>query len=219
MWPTALWFDREFIKLTGPSQRLFVFLWTHPDLNPAGFVPLQIDVWSRLAYDMAPEDVDAWLDELLARQWVDVDDETGELWIRSFMERDTSRKPYIWVAATRAVATCRSDRLRAEAWTEIQRLGAPVVSRDPNADAKKTARYDKMQRDIDAAFEGLEQVEIGDGPPSSSSSIPSSSSSVGLRTVSRPSPDRPETVCSRCGKYPAMERGLCGACLGREMAG
>jgi hypothetical protein len=111
-WPTWLWFDPEFGKLTAPAQRLFVFLWMHPDLNSAGFIALQPEVWSRTAYELTPEDVDASVDELLARNWVVVDDETGELWVRPFVRLDAIRKPYIWIAATRAVQTCRSHALR-----------------------------------------------------------------------------------------------------------
>ena len=36
----------------------------------------------------------------------------------------------------------------------------------------------------------------------------------------RNAPPRPPTTqCDRCALYPQMQRGLCGACLGRELLG
>ena len=120
MWPTWLSFDAEYEKLGHGSQGLFQFLWMHPDLNSGGYITLAPRAWSRRASDLTIEMTQGQLDELLATNWVAMDDDTAELLVRPFIRLDSCQKPHIYVNAMRAVQTCRSPLLRVTGWEEIQ---------------------------------------------------------------------------------------------------
>jgi hypothetical protein len=152
MWPTELSDDPRWLALTRPAQGLLWYLWLHPDLNAGGFVAIQVDVWAKAAYDLTPEEVEASIDELLARDVIAVDDDTGELFLRWFIEYDSSKKPNYYVNAMRAIQTARSPALRRIGLTEIERLHPPPLTRK-----KGTADevYEKLERERDEAFKEL----------------------------------------------------------------
>jgi hypothetical protein len=129
-----------------------MYLWLHPDLNAGGFVAMQVHVWAKAAYDLTPEEVEASIDELLARKVIAVDDNTGELFVRWFIEYDSSRKPNIYINAMRAVQTSRSPALRRAGLTEVERLHPPPLKRKQGT-ADET--YEKLERERDEAFREL----------------------------------------------------------------
>ena len=139
MWPTELSGEPNFIDLTALAQWLFKLLWLHPDLDSGGFIALQVEVWARASSHLTPDEVEGALDELIARGWVSVDDDTGELWVRPFIELDTSRKPNMFVSAMRAVQTRRSRTVRHEAWVVIDRLYQENPLTPPANDADEKA--------------------------------------------------------------------------------
>lgn len=152
MWPTELFDDPRFLALTRPAQWLLMYLWLHPELNAGGFVAIQVEVWAKAAYALSPEEVEASVDELLARDVIAVDDTTGELLVRWFIEYDSSRKPNIYINAMRAVQTARSPVLRRVGLSEIERLHPPPLSRKAGTAAET---YDKLERVRDEAFKEL----------------------------------------------------------------
>jgi hypothetical protein len=152
MWPTELSNDPRFLALTQPAQWLLRNLWLHPDLNAGGFVAIQVEVWAKSAYDLTPEEVEASMDELLARNVIAVDDNTGELFVKWFIEYDSSRKPNIYINAMRAIQTARSPALRRTGLTEIERLHPPPLKRKPNT---ADEIYEKLERERDEAFREL----------------------------------------------------------------
>jgi hypothetical protein len=139
MWPTELSDDPDFVELTPVAQRLFQLLWLHADLDSAGFIALQVAVWAKASKHWTPQDIEAALDELIARRFVTVDDDTGELWVRSFIYWDASRKPNILVAAMRQTQTRRSRTLRREAYLEIDRVYQQQPLKPPGDDADEKA--------------------------------------------------------------------------------
>jgi hypothetical protein len=162
MWPTWLSFDAEYEKLGHGSQGLFQFLWMHPDLNSGGYITLAPRAWSRRACDLTIEMTQGQLDELLATNWVAMDDDTAELLVRPFIRLDSCQKPHIYVNAMRVVQTYRSPLLRVTGWEEIQAVHPPPLRRDPKKDP---TIYDKLEGDRDTAFEELRAFIEGHRKP------------------------------------------------------
>jgi len=152
MWPTELSDHLDFLALTQPAQWLFQHLWLHPELNAGGFIAFNANVLAKAAHGITPEDIEASLDGLLAQKMAAIDDNTGELFLRLFIEFDSSRKPNIYINAMRAIQTARSPMLRQEAWGELQRIHPPPLERDPKKNPKV---YDKLERQRDEAYEQL----------------------------------------------------------------
>lgn len=127
-------------------------LWLHPDLNAGGFVAMQIQVWANSADDVTPEGVEAAVDELLAHDVIAVDDHTGELFLRWFIQYDSSRKPNLYINAMRAIQTCRSAALRRVGLEEIERLHPPPLKRNPKTPDET---YDSIENQWDEAYRAL----------------------------------------------------------------
>ncbi|MDT5225452.1 MAG: hypothetical protein QOG19_2859 [Mycobacterium sp.] len=211
MWPTELAYEAEFVSLTPLAQWLFQRFWLHPNLDSGGFLPLQVDIWSKAASELTPMDVEGMLDELLAGSWVSVDDDTGELWVSSFIELDTCRKPNMFIAAMRAAQTCQSKALRQKAWAVIDRLYHEIALKPPGDDADEKA-WKTHRSAVEARDDQYEKLRdrVVREPPSVGEPV------GGEVLPANAKPSNPQS-CSRCGRRPAMQRGLCGACLGREL--
>jgi len=201
MWPTELSGEPNFIDLTALAQWLFKLLWLHPDLDSGGFIALQVEVWARASSHLTPDEVEGALDELIARGWVSVDDDTGELWVRPFIELDTSRKPNMFVSAMRAVQTRRSRTVR-------------------HADEKAWKIHQNLIQQRDDAYEQLRAKMSKEPFPNHSRTFPEpfpNPSGVGEPVGVGEEARLGQKLCTRCGRHPVMQRGLCGACLGREL--
>ena len=114
MWPTALSTDKDFVKLGQPEQLLFIKqLWLSPHRDSAGFHTLQMSKWAR---GFTPEATDAEMrqvvDNLEHRNWIAVDHDTEEVFVVPFIRLDAVTKPYIYVAACRAIQAAQSSGLR-----------------------------------------------------------------------------------------------------------
>jgi len=222
MWPTELSGEPNFIDLTALAQWLFKLLWLHPDLDSGGFIALQVEVWARASSHLTPDEVEGALDELIARGWVSVDDDTGELWVRPFIELDTSRKPNMFVSAMRAVQTRRSRTVRHEAWVVIDRLYQENPLKPPanDADEKAWKIHQNLIQQRDDAYEQLRAKMSKEPFPNHSRTFPEpfpNPSGVGEPVGVGEEARLGQKLCTRCGRHPVMQRGLCGACLGREL--
>ncbi len=132
MWPTELTGHPSFTQLTGLTQRLFQYLWLHPDLNAGGFIAYQPAVWANQAPDLTVDSINASVTEMTRCKVTAADPDTGELLVPS------------------------------------------------------------------------EDVAVDEGE---SDSTPPPSDFTGIEQRS--------ALCGHCGRYPPMQDGLCGACLGR----
>ena len=115
MFPAELFNDDGFRSLTARAQRLFMWLWIHPDLNGAGVIAIQAREWSDAASDLTEANVKEDAMQLRAEGWVDYDG--GQLWLRPFANLDgVLKSPSGYVSAARAVKTVRSQKLRLLIW-------------------------------------------------------------------------------------------------------
>ncbi|MGA7050190.1 MAG: hypothetical protein WBZ37_02785 [Mycobacterium sp.] len=165
MWPTELDTDDDFVELTPLAHWLFKLLWLHADLDSAGFLALQVEVWGKASNHTSPSKVEGMLDERIARGWVSVNYPTGELWVRSFIRLDASPRPNIFVAAMRQAETRRSRTLRAEAWAEIDRVyqQEPLKPPGDDADEKAWKFYTNQVKARDDAYKQLRAKVVREG--------------------------------------------------------
>jgi hypothetical protein len=217
MWPTWLWFDEDFKKLSEGAQRQFNFMWTHPQTNSAGFLPLQEEPWSRLAADLTVDKLKSRNDELLALRWIALDPDAGWVYLIPFLRIDSCKKPWVYVAALRDILNNPSAPLRLEAWAEVQAVHPPPL-KPPDDDASEKALewYRNQIQTRDEAYQELRSHITGEPFENRSRTVREPISVSGPVSGSESGVTRP-ALCSRCGRYPPMERGLCGACLGREL--
>lgn len=126
---TAIWRDREFRRLRGGAQRVFLLLVSQPDITAAGTLALTVRRWADMDSDTTIEQFHAWLDELAAERFIALDRSTEELLVRSFVRWDggysnTKRRPVI----LRQAEDISSPLLRGVLAAEFERLGLPIGS-------------------------------------------------------------------------------------------
>lgn len=85
---TSIWTDSEFASLSGATQRLYMMLLASPKMSSAGVLPLQVARWAKTARDTTLEGTERAFTELLDRRFVVADNESEEVWIRSFIKHD-----------------------------------------------------------------------------------------------------------------------------------
>ena len=129
--PSALWDDASFKGLDRDAQWLFLVVLSQPELDPAGMLPLRVRRWARYAADMDQGRAHQALTELHNTGWLEVDENTEEVYVPTFFEWERiGAQPRRAVAALDAIGECFSPRLRAYAATdlaqEIDAHAAPV---------------------------------------------------------------------------------------------
>jgi hypothetical protein len=232
MWPTELSNTERFKQMTALTQRLFLYLWLHPDLNSGGFIAHQPEVWANAAPDLEVDSINASVDEMTRQGVAGVDRSTGELLVRGFIQYDSSKKPNVYVNAMRAVQTARSPRLRQVGWDDVRRIHPPPLERrefdDPEKQAKAELGHQKIKRERDAAYEELRaHVEGTVWEPSENGSgtvrEPTSVSGPGVASESghpQQHANNSRSDCTGCGRYPDAGHpglpGLCAVCITRE---
>lgn len=126
---TAVWRDREFRRLRGAAQRVFLLLVSQPDITAAGTLALTVRRWADMDSDTTIEAFNSSLDELAAERFLALDRSTEELLVRSFVRWDggysnTKRRPVI----LRQADDVSSPALRRVLAAEFGRLGLPIGS-------------------------------------------------------------------------------------------
>lgn len=108
----SIW-SSDFARLSVNAQRLYMLLISQPETNAAGVVPLMERRWARLAGDTDMTAITAGLDELEAASYVFRDEDTEELFIRSFIANDEGHKtPNILTSIRTHIAQIISPRIR-----------------------------------------------------------------------------------------------------------
>lgn len=111
---TAWGTESQFRTLPSDAQLLYIALLAQPDLNLCGVMPYIPQRWVRFAPDFTDADTVERLVSLLEfHGYVVVDDDTVELWVRSFMFHDrVFAQPQVAMAAAAAFDAVQSPRLR-----------------------------------------------------------------------------------------------------------
>jgi hypothetical protein len=139
---TSIWRDEHFLALPPSAQRLYVFLLSQEDLTYCGVMPLRERRWAPKAAGLTIADLEQDLKALEAAtcRFIVLDEETGELLIRSFMRNDEVwKQPNLMKAARSAASQVESEAIREAILAELHRI--------PAADSSS-----KLVRDVHAAF-------------------------------------------------------------------
>lgn len=132
---TSIWKDPAFRALSRDAQHLYLFLLTQSDLNMAGVIPLRPRRWARDIPEASAADIEKGIAELCAQPVAEgsgeplggpfliVDEDTGELFVRSFIRRDQLwRQQNLLRSARKAQREVESETIRAALLAELRRL-------------------------------------------------------------------------------------------------
>ncbi len=119
---TDIWEDGDFLALDSPSQRLYMFLLSQPDLAHSGVIPLRERRWARKTTNCTTSEIEHAL-KMLEGHFLVVDWDTEEVLIRSLIRRDRIfRQPNVMRAAIDHVPLVQSGRILNAIGTEVARI-------------------------------------------------------------------------------------------------
>lgn len=120
---TRIWTDRDFRRLGPHEQLLYLHLVSHPKLSYAGVTDWRPNRIAVLSDGLTVDDVETAAGVLVARGYLIIDEETEEVFVRSYHRNDGCLKvANMGKAVALAYSEVTSDKiLGAIAW-ELQRL-------------------------------------------------------------------------------------------------
>jgi hypothetical protein len=119
----SIWSNEEFRDLTRDAQRVYWLLYSQPNINLCGVLAYTPGRWARYAADDGAEGIRTAVNELATHRFVLVDQDTEEIFVRSFMRNDgVWRSPKTRGAARGQVSTVMSKSLRDAIECEMARL-------------------------------------------------------------------------------------------------
>jgi hypothetical protein len=137
----SIWRDKEFRALPRTAQATYAQLISQKELDRAGMQPLQIAKWAKGCDEITDSDISDDLKVLEQHRFVFVDDDTDELFIRSYMRHcEVVRYPNILKNALRCAGLVASEKLRHELAQELRRLRK--ADADRVADAIEPADFE-----------------------------------------------------------------------------
>lgn len=111
---TSIWDpENDFRRLPFAAQWAYTMLLTQPEISPVGVMKLDWKNWAANAADIDQDELRDLLELLAAHEYIVLDHDTDELWIRTFMFHDKIfKQPQVAIAAARSVGSVRSLTLR-----------------------------------------------------------------------------------------------------------
>lgn len=132
----SIWNDRDFTNLSVDAQLVYIMAMSHPTTNLAGVLDYAPTKFARLAGGFTVKRITAAVDELSTARFVVIDDETGEMLVRSAVRASGAwKKPTTAASIVNSVTNCFSDKLRSVLAEELRR----AVDEDPAAKGKAAA--------------------------------------------------------------------------------
>jgi hypothetical protein len=120
-----IWDDPDFIVLNSRAQLLYLFLISQRDTEHTGVLPLRERRWASRSDDLAPATIGELLTDLDRANFIVVDEEAEEVFVRSLIRRDkVYRQPNVMRAALDHVPRIASKRIRAALAAELDRIAA-----------------------------------------------------------------------------------------------
>lgn len=83
---TSIWTNADFCSLPGHAQRVYLLAMSQANVSYAGVVPFTEKRWAAMAGDTTRGEINDAVNVLIDRGYVVLDDETEELWVRSFVK-------------------------------------------------------------------------------------------------------------------------------------
>lgn len=88
----SIWQDADFIALHADEQRTYMLLISQGDISHAGILPLTPGRWARLSNGATVASTRASVDKLVAANFLQIDEETEEVLVRSYLVHDEAYK-------------------------------------------------------------------------------------------------------------------------------
>lgn len=119
---TAIWGDKDFKALDAKAQRLYVLILSQPDLTMCGIITPALARWSSTCSDGSLRTTKAAIKDLTDKRFLIMDDDTDELWVRSFVHHDLNLKiPNVWVGMSKGFDSISSDSIRCQFLKELRK--------------------------------------------------------------------------------------------------
>lgn len=84
----SIWNDDRFIALPSQAQRVYLLAFSQANTSYAGVVPYTEKRWAKRAPDTTPGSIAEAVNHLIDGSFVLLDDDTEELWVRSFIKHN-----------------------------------------------------------------------------------------------------------------------------------
>lgn len=160
---SRIWRDPDFRALSAGAQRMYLLLLSQPTINNAGMLPLQIGKFAKGCDSTSEEDVRIALGELARANFAYFDEDSEEVFVRSYIRNDgVLKQPNIVKNALRCAAAIESEYLRAAMAIELRRIGredstAQAAELDPSgtADDDFQTTHRRVLEDLVTPFETL----------------------------------------------------------------
>jgi hypothetical protein len=118
--PSTIWGDSRFKSLDRDAQWLFLVILSQPEVTAAGILPLRLRRWAAKADGGDTVVAARSLASLTREGWLEVDEDTEEVYLPTFFEWERiGAQPRRVVAALDALGGCFSPRLRAYAAVDL----------------------------------------------------------------------------------------------------
>jgi len=118
-----IWSDDHWRSLSPGAQWLYLHLLTAPTLNYVGVADWRPARISALSHTLTRKQVESWGDELESERFIFRDDDTEEVFVRSFMRHDGLLvNPNLWKSVGKDFGAVGSNYLRAKIAHEARRL-------------------------------------------------------------------------------------------------
>jgi len=127
----SIWGDDDWRALPAQAQRVYILALSQPGLSYAGVVPYLPGRWSKLSSDTSPASIKRSLNILEERDFVVIDTDTEELFIRTFVKNDNVlRFPNVAVSMARAYRQIASTAIRKSFIAELRDLANKPETKD-----------------------------------------------------------------------------------------
>lgn len=216
----SIWRDKHWRSLSRGAQATYMQLVSQKDIDRAGIQPMQVSKWAKGCDHVTDEDIESDLDELERERFVFRDEDSDELFVRSYMRHcDITRYPNILKNALRCAGLVASEKLRRELAAELRRLRKAESSRvadlidpdPPNGSETKSNPSETVPERLNGSGTltepqgygtGTGSVTLVSGKGGGGPSETRHDETVGIRTSSQPPPrtcpDHPNGTADPC---------------------
>jgi len=127
----SIWDDDDFQAVPRTAQCQYVFLLSQSDLEHSGVIPLRERRWAKSCDELTKDQIAEDLKALAAGRFIEVDEDTEELLVRSLIRRDEVwKQPNVFKSAAASVMAVKSARIKAVLYGELKRLDLSNASEE-----------------------------------------------------------------------------------------
>jgi hypothetical protein len=218
----SIWRDKDFRALTRSAQATYLQLISQKDLDRAGIQPLMVTRLARGCDEVTEADIWQDLKLLAERRFAFYDEETDELFVRSYMRAcEIVKYPNILKNALRCATLVASEPLRHELAQELRRLRRAEANRvaddiDPGEPFENRSKTnwnpsETLPEPLNGSETPTEPRGMGKGKGSSLVPEIEGFRAEQPNTVTT-KPDESEPPAPNCPRHPHGTTDNCGAC-------